>query len=443
MKTPQSFYDKYVGASIDYDKSFGVQCVDSFKIGCQYLGIPVKATPNNWADGYWYYKDQLGYSQWFDYIYDVKDLQQGDWCIWAKGSSCVNSHIAMYWKGVNGTHAQFFGENQDGKKYFCLANVKLDILGALRPKAWSGEPWINQGKMRGCDVSQWNSLTTDISQFDYVIIRATWGTNLDERANDWRLKCEREGKPYGVYCYSYALDNTGAKEEADYIMNAVKGWNIQLGIWYDMEPDTYKQKNHFMSAEQWTQACDTFCQAIQDGGYYTGIYASESYFSTHILTTRWDRWVASWGDNSGTIQRDTSNLGTMLQYTSNGGLDKDISYCELEHYRSYPVSTTEPVLEPIPEPVEPEPIQTQEPSGNASNEVVGNDYLFKMTNKFYDFLNWLVHIIPLFITLYIALSNTWHWTYTEPIIATISAVMVFLNSILKQSTIGYKEKGGD
>ena len=346
MKTPQAFYDEYNGVAVDYDGAYGVQCVDSFKIFCEWAGIPVKATPNNWADGYWIYRDDLGFSRWFDYIYDVKDLKQGDWCIWKQGSSCVKSHIAMYWKGVNGTHAQFFGENQDGHKYFCLANVKTDIMGALRWKQWGKEDSMNQGKMKGCDVSQWNDLSTDISQFDFVIIRATWGTNLDERANDWRLKCEREGKPYGVYCYSYALDNTGAQEEADFILDVVKDWNVQMGIWYDMEPDTYKQKNHFMSADQWTQACDTFCQKIQDAGYYTGIYASESYFNTHIKTTRWDRWVANWGNNSGTIQADTEHLGTLLQYTSANNLDKDISYCELSHYRSYPTSQQPVVSEP-------------------------------------------------------------------------------------------------
>ena len=53
MKTPDSFVTEYTGKAIDYDGAYGVQCVDGFKVGCRYLGIPVMSTPNNWADGYW------------------------------------------------------------------------------------------------------------------------------------------------------------------------------------------------------------------------------------------------------------------------------------------------------------------------------------------------------------------------------------------------------
>nr|MCR5372698.1 hypothetical protein [Solobacterium sp.] len=62
---PSEFVSKYIGQRIDYDAAYDVQCVDGFKVFCKWAGIPVKATPNNWANGYWIYKDQLGYSQWF------------------------------------------------------------------------------------------------------------------------------------------------------------------------------------------------------------------------------------------------------------------------------------------------------------------------------------------------------------------------------------------
>lgn len=449
MKTPQTFYKKYDGVSLDFDKSYGVQCVDSFKICCDYLGIPVKATPNNWADGYWIYRDQLEFYKYFDYIYDVKDLKQGDWCIWSQGSSCVKSHIAMYWKGVNGTHAQFFGENQDGKRYFCLANVKTDILGALRPKMWGDG--MNQGKLKGCDVSQWNDLNTDISQFDYVIIRATWGTNLDNKANDWRLKCERLGIPYGVYCYSYALDVTGATEEAEFICNVIKGWNIQMGVWIDMEDsDNYKAKHNALNSVLCTAVCQVFCQKVQEKGYYTGIYASESWFGTYIKgCDEFDKWVASWGTNDGTIQRDTEHMGTMLQYTSHGGLDKDISYCEVSHYKSYPVYQNEPITEPS-EPIEElvieNPSEDEKPSNNGSSEVIEmpkDDYLFKMSNRAYDLLKFITHIIPILLTFYVAISKIWGLPLTESIVASITAFDSMLITIMNMSTIGYQKKGGN
>lgn len=307
-------------------------------------------------------------------------------------------------------------------------------------------------KMKGCDVSQWqNPNEVDVSKYDFAIIRATWGTNLDEQAEQWAIKLNRLGIPFGVYCYSYALDDEGAMSEADFLYKILKQWHeqlnigVELGVWYDMEPDAYKTQNGFTTPDQWTSACNVFCQRMQDYGFYVGIYASESYFDSHIHTTKWDRWVASWGTNDGTIQRDTSSMGTLLQYTSHGGLDKDVSYCELEHYKSYPVFSTQ---EPIEDDSSSDDKDT-EPSHDGSDShhiepipMPDDDYLFKMSDKVYDFLNWLIHIIPLGITLYIALSNIWGWKMTEPIVATISAIEVFLSSIVKQASIGYQSKKG-
>lgn len=131
--TPKQFYEKYNGRGIDYDGAYGYQCVDGFKIACQELGIPVKATPNNWADGYWLYRNQLGYNKYFDYISNPKDFKDGDWVIWKQKSlSHPSSHIAMYYKGKS------FGENQGGNRHFNLKATNFsDALGALRPKVWA------------------------------------------------------------------------------------------------------------------------------------------------------------------------------------------------------------------------------------------------------------------------------------------------------------------
>jgi hypothetical protein len=134
-KTPQTFYVTYVGKRIDDDGAYGVQCVDAFRVLCKYLGIPVKPTPNNYADGYWIYRDSLGYSKYFDYVTDWKKLQNGDVVIWKRGSkSHPSSHIAMYYLGKE------FGQNQGSNREFLLKSTDFtDMLGALRPKQWVKE----------------------------------------------------------------------------------------------------------------------------------------------------------------------------------------------------------------------------------------------------------------------------------------------------------------
>ena len=53
IKTPETFVSEYMGKWVDDDGAYGAQCVDGFRVGCKYLGIPAIPTPNNWADGYW------------------------------------------------------------------------------------------------------------------------------------------------------------------------------------------------------------------------------------------------------------------------------------------------------------------------------------------------------------------------------------------------------
>ena len=135
--TPNSFVQKHLGQSNDYDGAYGVQCVDAFKRFCSEAGIPVKATPNNCADGYWYYKTDIGYDKYFDSITDSNEFRNGDWVIWPRGcQSHPSSHIAMMYNG------QEFSENQDGKNgpYSLKNTVFSDACGALRWKSWGVIP---------------------------------------------------------------------------------------------------------------------------------------------------------------------------------------------------------------------------------------------------------------------------------------------------------------
>lgn len=143
-KTPDTFVEEYNGKAIDYDRAYGVQCVDGFKVCCAYLGIPVIATPNNWADGYWTGLNENGtpnknclqwIAKYFDKIKDPNQFRNGDWVVWGRNGVSPShplSHIAMYYNGKS------FGENQGGNRGFCLKSTNLsDALGALRPKVWA------------------------------------------------------------------------------------------------------------------------------------------------------------------------------------------------------------------------------------------------------------------------------------------------------------------
>lgn len=143
-KTPETFYKEYNGKRFNKgngwnDSYFGYQCVAGFKAFCEWMGIPVILTPNNYANGYWTCTNVNGtanantkawQTKYFDKV--TKNFQDGDWVMWSKGSrSHPSSHIAMYYQGKE------FGQNQGGNGAFCLKATDFsDACGALRPKQW-------------------------------------------------------------------------------------------------------------------------------------------------------------------------------------------------------------------------------------------------------------------------------------------------------------------
>lgn len=129
-KTANDFVNTYNGKVIDFDGAYGAQCVDGFRVFCNWAFGTSFPTGNGWADGYWY--NRAKYTQWFEIVTN-KQFQNGDWIIWARGSkSHPSSHIAMYFNGKE------FGENQGGNRGFCLKDTNFaDALGALR---WKGFP---------------------------------------------------------------------------------------------------------------------------------------------------------------------------------------------------------------------------------------------------------------------------------------------------------------
>lgn len=64
-----------------------------------------------------------------------------------------------------------------------------------------------------------------------------------------------------------------------------------------------------------------------------------------------------------------------------------------------------------------------------------------MTNKLYDILKYIAQIVlPAVAALYAALSGIWGWPYGEAIVGTISAVDLFLGTILRIESNKYWAK---
>ena len=205
--------------------------------------------------------------------------------------------------------------------------------------------------MYGIDISKHNGdINLEPYKGQFVIIRAGYGNfTKDEKFERNVSECKRLGIPFGVYLYSYALNPEGAKKEAEELLKVLEPIKngIKVGVWFDMEDaDGYKKKHGFnFTHENISAICYEFAKTIEDAGYYSGIYTSLSWLQyIKPECDRFDKWVASWGTNNGELQNDTSQYGTIHQYTSKP-LDKNIMYSDISRYSGN--KATEPQKNPL------------------------------------------------------------------------------------------------
>ncbi len=195
-------------------------------------------------------------------------------------------------------------------------------------------------KYWGVDISEHNSSDLDLSKYDFAIIRATWGTNTDTKFKEFVQKADEAGIPYGLYCYSYAIDDESSEEEINYFLDTIKDCSPKLGVWFDMEDaDDYKSKKGVLDKDHCLNFCQRFCKAMKDAGYFTGIYSSTWWFTNWLNEglDNYDKWVAQWDSNDGLYHSDTSARGSIHQYTSidaetGTSLDKNAMYVDFNHY---------------------------------------------------------------------------------------------------------------
>lgn len=195
----------------------------------------------------------------------------------------------------------------------------------------------------GIDVSEHNKGIDFASLHprpSFVIVRASYGCVKDKCVEQFIKTLDKLAIPYGVYCYSYALSIESAEKEASFLLKMIVNWNVRCGVWYDMEDaDGYKARKGLQSPLLITGMCKAFCSMVENAGYYTGIYASKSWFGSKIIgLDQFDKWVAYWGTpNDGKKRTDTSSMGSMQQYSSTyGKLDVDCTFQDLSVYNVHP-----------------------------------------------------------------------------------------------------------
>ena len=177
-------------------------------------------------------------------------------------------------------------------------------------------------KRKGIDVSKhqdtidWKKVKNDGVEF--AIIRIGYGGSApvkDEKFEENYKNARANGLDVGVYIYSYADTLTDAKTEANAVINWLGGRDLELPVYFDIED----KKQSVLGNTLRTNIVKTFCDMIENAGYWAGIYANKSWLTSKLNMNELNAytvWVAQWA-NTNTYKGPYA----MWQYTSDGSVN--------------------------------------------------------------------------------------------------------------------------
>ena len=137
------------------------------------------------------------------------------------------------------------------------------------------------------DISYWQG-NLDFKKLksagiNYIILRAGYRTTKDQRFDQYAKACQSAGiKIIGAYWFSYALNITQAKNEANLCINACKPYNIPT-IFYDFEYDTVKKakaQGVTLGSKECNDFTIAFCDTVKAVGIAPGYYCNDDYYKT-------------------------------------------------------------------------------------------------------------------------------------------------------------------
>ena len=118
--------------------------------------------------------------------------------------------------------------------------------------------------------------------YEFVILRIGYrgygeeGTlNADEKFEQNMENARKAGIDVGVYFFSQAVNEEEAKEEADFVLEHLKGQELQMPVVYDPEHILEDEaRTDGVTGEQFTQNAKVFCKEIEEAGYDAMIYSN-------------------------------------------------------------------------------------------------------------------------------------------------------------------------
>lgn len=166
--------------------------------------------------------------------------------------------------------------------------------------------------LQGIDVSEfqgeeidWNKVKE--SGIEFAVVRIGYraygesGELVPDAMYETNIKGASEaGLIVGVYFFSQAVNETEAKEEAEFVLEMIESYKIHGPVVYDTEEikwDSARTDNN--TVQDFTDCCKMFCDTVQKAGYAPMIYSNMKWMAFSLemdQLTEYDFWYADYYD---------------------------------------------------------------------------------------------------------------------------------------------------
>lgn len=147
----------------------------------------------------------------------------------------------------------------------------------------TGEITLTSGNaIKGIDVSVWQGeidwQQVKDSGVEFAIIRVggrgmtEGGFYTDDNAQGYYEGATAAGLKVGAYFFSQAITVEEAVEEAEFVLDAVKDWDVQMPLVFDWEYMGGDVRTSKMDSRTLTDMAKAFCDTIAAAGYEPMIY---------------------------------------------------------------------------------------------------------------------------------------------------------------------------
>lgn len=183
----------------------------------------------------------------------------------------------------------------------------------------------------GVDVSyhqgeiNWEKVKAD--GYEFAMIRIGYrgygeeGTlNLDKRFHENIQNAQKAGLDVGVYFFAQAINEDEALEEAEFVLEQLMSYDLQMPVVYDPESILHEEaRTDDVTGEQFTKNTKVFCERIQEAGFEAMIYSNMLWEAYELDLEELSAYLIWYADYEALPQ--TPYDFTMWQYTDSGSVD--------------------------------------------------------------------------------------------------------------------------